>query len=210
MANSGARPWDVGDWLRSLGLGRYEADFSENAIDADILRDLTDQDLEKLGVVLGDRRRLLRAIAVLDDAPSPAKLAAPGPLPVTSAPVSGAVAPPISAAIEGSGERRHVTVMYCGLVDSTGIAAKLDAEEWCDLVGAYFEAASLAVTEMGGKVAKKLGDGLVALFGYPVAHENDVERAAHAARGIQRALTELNCKYDRIGKPALAARIAID
>jgi hypothetical protein len=68
MANSGARPWDVGDWLRSLGLGRYEADFSENAIDADILRDLTDQDLEKLGVVLGDRRRLLRAIAVLDHA----------------------------------------------------------------------------------------------------------------------------------------------
>ena len=209
MANSGARPWDVGDWLRSLGLGRYEADFSENAIDADILRDLTDQDLEKLGVVLGDRRRLLRAIAVLDHAPLPARLA-PGPLPVTSAPISGAVAPPILAAIEGSGERRHVTVMYCDLVDSTGIAAKLDAEEWCDLVGAYFEAASLAVTEMGGKVAKKLGDGLVALFGYPVAHENDVERAAHAARGIQRALTELNCKYDRIGKPALAARIAID
>ena len=84
MANSGARPWAVGDWLRGLGLGRYEADFRENAIDADILFDLTDQDLEKLGIVLGDRRRLLRAIAVLDDAPSPARLA-PGPLPVTSA-----------------------------------------------------------------------------------------------------------------------------
>ena len=78
------------------------------------------------------------------------------------------------------------------------------------LVGAYFEAASLAVTEMGGKVAKKLGNGLVALFGYPLAHENDVERAAHAARAVQRALTELNCKYDHIGKPALAARITID
>jgi hypothetical protein len=84
-------------------LRRYEADFRENAIDADILRDLTDQDLEKLGVVLGDRRRLLRAIAVLDDAPSPAKLAS-GPLPVTFAPASGAVTPPISAAIEVSGE----------------------------------------------------------------------------------------------------------
>jgi hypothetical protein len=105
MANSGARPWAVGDWLQGLGLGlgRYEADFRENAIDADILRDLTDQDLEKLGVVLGDRRRLLRAIAVLDDAPSPAKLAS-GPLPVTFAPASGAVTPPISAAIEVSGE----------------------------------------------------------------------------------------------------------
>jgi class 3 adenylate cyclase len=209
MANSGARPWAVGDWLRGLGLGRYEADFRENAIDADILSDLTDQDLEKLGVVLGDRRRLLRAIAVLDDAPSPARLA-PGPLPVTSAPVSGAVAPPISPAIEVSGERRHVTAMFCELVDSTGTAAKLDAEERRDLVGAYFEAASLAVTEMGGKVVKKLGDGLVALFGYPVAHENDVERAAHAARAIQRAITELNCKHDHIGKPALAARITID
>ena len=119
MANSGARPWAVGDWLQGLGLGRYEADFRENAIDADILRDLTDQDLEKLGVVLGDRRRLLRAIAVLDDAPSPAKLA-PGPLPVTFAPVSGAVTPPISAAIEVSGEGRHVTVMFCGLVDFDG------------------------------------------------------------------------------------------
>jgi class 3 adenylate cyclase len=66
------------------------------------------------------------------------------------------------------GERRHVTVMFCDLVDSTGIAAKLDAEEWRDLVGAYIDAASAAVVEMGGKVAKKLGDGLMALFGHPV------------------------------------------
>jgi class 3 adenylate cyclase len=67
--------------------------------------------------------------------------------------------------------------MFCDLVDSTGIAAKLDAEEWRDLVGAYIDAASAAVVEMGGKVAKKLGDGLMALFGYPVAQENDAERA---------------------------------
>jgi class 3 adenylate cyclase len=106
------------------------------------------------------------------------------------------------------GERRHVTVMFCDLVDSTGIAAKLDAEEWRDLVGAYIDAASAAVVEMGGKVAKKLGDGLMALFGYPLAQENDAERAARAALSIHRALAELNRKNE--SKPALAARIAID
>jgi class 3 adenylate cyclase len=100
--------------------------------------------------------------------------------------------------------------MFCDLVDSTGIAAKLDAEEWRDLVGAYLDAASGAVVEMGGKVAKKLGDGLMALFGYPVARENDAERAARAALSIQRALTELNRKNAGSGKPALGARIAID
>jgi class 3 adenylate cyclase len=66
--------------------------------------------------------------------------------------------------------------MFCDLVDSTGIVAKLDAEEWRDLVGAYLDAASTAVTDVGGKVAKKLGDGLMALFGYPAAQENDAER----------------------------------
>ncbi len=100
--------------------------------------------------------------------------------------------------------------MFCDLVDSTGIAARLDAEEWRDLVGAYLDAASAAVTEIGGKVAKKLGDGLMALFGYPVAQENDAERAVRAALAIQRSLTELNRKNDGTGKPALAARVAIE
>ena len=100
--------------------------------------------------------------------------------------------------------------MFCDLVDSTGIAARLDAEEWRDLVGAYLDAASAAVTEMGGHVAKKLGDGLMALFGYPVAQENDSERAARAALAIQRALAELNRNNAGAGKPALAARIGIE
>ena len=98
--------------------------------------------------------------------------------------------------------------MFCDLVDSTG-ASKLDAEEWRDLVRAYLDAASAAVTDMGGKVAKKLGDGLMALFGYPVAQENDAERAVRAALAIQRSFTELNRKNEATGKPALAARIAI-
>ena len=125
---------------------------------------------------------------------------------------SQASTPPATVAptAEAVGERRYLTVMFCDLVDSTGISAQLDAEEWRDLVGAYLDAASAAVTEMGGHVAKKLGDGLMALFGYPVAQENDAERAARAALAIQRALAELNRKNDGTGKPVLAARIGLE
>src|SRR5262249_26100988 len=84
------------------------------------------------------------------------------------------------------------------------------AEDWRDLVGAYLDAASAAVAEMGGYVAKKLGDGIMALFGYPVAHENDAERAARAALSIQRALAEVNRNNAGRGKPALNARIGIE
>ena len=77
-------------------------------------------------------------------------------------------------------------------------AAKLDAEDWRDLVGSYLDAASAAVTEMGGQVAKKLGDGLMALFGYPVAQENDAERSARAALSIQRSLAEMKIETEAI------------
>jgi class 3 adenylate cyclase len=140
------------------------------------LRETRPRELKDIGVLLGHRRKLLRAIAELNNAPTPAKP------PVMPAPIPAAVTPPpISPPVEALGERRHVTVMFCDLVDSTGIAAMLDAEEWRDLVGSYLDAASVAVTEMGGKVAKKLGDGLMALFGYPVAQENDAERAVGRA-----------------------------
>jgi class 3 adenylate cyclase len=92
--------------------------------------------------------------------------------------------------------------MFCDLVDSTGISAKLDAEEWRDLVGAYLDAATAVVTEMGGKVAKKLGDGLMALFGHPVAQENDAERAVRAALSMQRALADLNRNNEGAGAGA--------
>ena len=199
MTSKGAT-MDVGGWLRGLGLGQFEATFRESEIDFDVLPELTEPDLEKLGVPLGHRKRLLKAIASLG------ATAALGPAPAQP-PTAQAIAPPTP---ETAGERRHLTVMFCDLVDSTGIAARLDAEEWRDLVGAYLDAATAAVTEIGGKVAKKLGDGLMALFGYPVAQENDAERAVRAALAIQRSLTELNRKNEGTGKPALAARIAID
>jgi transposase len=84
--------------------------------------------------------------------------------------------------------------MFCDLVGSTNLAAKLDAEDWRNLVNAYLDQASAAVTDFGGHVLKKLGDGLMALFGYPKAQENDAERAVRAALAIQRALADLNAR----------------
>ncbi len=201
----------IAEWLEKLGMPEYAQRFAENDIDFTILADLTDQDLKDLGVAsLGHRRKLLRSIAALAITPATEAIPAVQPLAPKTIPAAAAP-PPISApvaAVEAAAERRYLTVMFCDLVGSTGISARLDAEEWRDLVGAYLDAASAAVTEMDGHVAKKLGDGLMALFGYPVAQENDAERAARAALAIQRALAEVNRK--NAGKPALDARIGIE
>src|SRR3984957_9268551 len=185
---------DVGGWLRGLGVGEYEEKFRDNKIDADLLPRLTVDDLKDIGVsVVGDRRRLLDAIAAIAGA-GPAS-------PTKSAPSKG---------LQASAERRPITVMFCDLVGSTSLAAKLDAEDWRNLVNAYLDQASAAVTELGGHVLKKLGDGLMALFGYPQAQENDAERALCAALAIQRALADLNARNRRAGAPELAARIGLD
>jgi class 3 adenylate cyclase len=169
---------EIADWLEKLGMSEYAQRFAENDIDASVLPHLTDQSLKELGVSLGHRLKILAAVKELG-----------GPTPAPPQPIT-----PTETKPQDTAERRHVTVMFCDLVDSTAIAAKLDAEEWRDLLGAYLDAASAAVTEMGGKIAKKLGDGLMALFGYPAAQENDAERAVRAALAIQRALAELNRK----------------
>jgi class 3 adenylate cyclase/tetratricopeptide (TPR) repeat protein len=190
---------DVGDWLRSLGLGQYEAAFRENAIDGKVLPKLTAEDLKDLGVVtVGHRRMMLSAIEAL----SASFDAEP--------PDAGAARAASSPASRADAERRPITVMFCDLVGSTGLAASLDAEDWRNLVGAYLDEASAAVTGLGGHVLKKLGDGLMALFGYPHAQENDCERAVRAALAIQRALADLNARNARSGAPELAARIGLD
>ena len=190
---------DVGGWLRSLGLGQYEANFRDNKIDADVLPQLTADDLKDLRVsAVGDRRRLLAAIAALSvETPS----AGVAPSPPKPRPARG---------FRISAERRPITVMFCDLVDSTSLVAKLDAEDWRNLVNDYLDEASAAVTGLGGHVLKKLGDGLMALFGYPTAQENDAERALRAALAIQRALADLNARNRRAGAPELAARIGLD
>jgi class 3 adenylate cyclase len=188
----------IADWLEELGMSEYAQRFADNDIDFSILGDLTDQHLKDLGVAsLGHRLKILRAIAELDrqeaKAAPPAAARAPpsGPAPVSPFPTPVATPPQTTPRPqEAAGERRYLTIMFCDLVDSTGIAAKLDAEEWRDLVNPYLDDASAAVTEMGGHVAKKLGDGLMALFGYPLAHENDAERAARAALSIQRRMAK--------------------
>ena len=152
---------DVVVWLRSLGLEEYEAAFRDNKINERVLPNLTQEDLKEIGVdPVGHRRILLDAIVALRaeggvKAPSPA-----------AAPAGQSARPPSAESVaQAAGERRYLTVLFCDLVGSTSISARLDAEEWRDLVGAYLDAASAAVTELGGHVAKKLGDGLMALFG---------------------------------------------
>ena len=137
---------DVGGWLRGLGLAQYEGKFRESKIDEDVVADLTDGDLEKLGLPLGDRKRLLKAIASLPGLPSAATKSEP----VRAHPSSPAAAPSISA------ERRPITVMFCDLVGSTSLAAKLDPEDWRNLVNAYLDEASAIVTALGGHMLKRL------------------------------------------------------
>ena len=190
---------DVAGWLRGLGLGKYEAAFLDNGIGEAVLPHLTVEDLKEIGVAtVGDRRMLLAAIAALA---TPKSSEAIGPEP---SPLRLAKAPEVSA------ERRPITVMFCDLVGSTHLAAKLDAEDWRDLVNAYLDEATKAVTGLGGHVLKKLGDGLMALFGYPQAQENDAERAVRAALAIQRALADLNARNAGKGPPELSARIGLD
>jgi class 3 adenylate cyclase len=200
----------IEEWLGDLGLDEYASRFIENDIDLSIVRDLTDEDLKELGVAsLGHRRKLLRAISELDASPADT-VSAVRPQISPPEPRTAATEPESLRARDATGERRYLTVLFCDLVDSTGIASRLDAEEWHDLVGAYFEVASAVVTELGGTVAKKLGDGLMALFGYPTAHENDAERAARAALAIQRAIAELNRANVGTAKPTLVVRIGIE
>ena len=192
---------DVGEWLKGIGLGQYEATFREHEIDAEVLPELTEADLEKFGVPFGHRKRLIKAIAKLGNAAPEQPEAAP-PQPV--------VRSPLPRAFRQDAERRPITVMFCDLVGSTSLAAQLDAEDWRTLVNAYLDEASAAVTGLGGHVLKRLGDGLMALFGYPQAQENDAERAVRAALAIQRALGEMNARNAAKGAPELSARIGLE
>jgi class 3 adenylate cyclase/tetratricopeptide (TPR) repeat protein len=112
--------------------------------------------------------------------------------------------PPVQP--QDTGERRHLTVLFCDLVGSTGIAAQLDPEEWRETVAGYHRAAAEAITRFGGHVAKYLGDGVMAFFGYPEAHDNDAERAARAGLAIIDAIAKLN---EQIERPKLSARVGI-
>ena len=162
----------IADWLKTLGMSEYAERFAENRIDFSVLRDLTDQDLKDLGVVLGDRRKMLRAIGELDAA---ASLAA-----TSIEPVSQDVA-----------ERRQVTVMFSDLVGSTALAARMDPEDLREVISAYQKCVAETVRRFGGFVAKYMGDGVLIYFGYPQAHEDDAERAVRAGLELVAAVSDL-------------------
>src|SRR6516162_5115855 len=183
---------DVGGWLRSLGLGQYEALFRANEIDADILPELTEVDFEKLGLPLGHRKRLLRAIS---------GLAAPGTLAETSAASSAST----GAKPQDAAERRQLTVMFCDLVGSTALSVRFDPEELREEIRAYQNTVSGVVARYDGFVAKFMGDGVLAYFGYPRAHEDDAERAVRAGLEIAAEVTSLETR----GTEPLAVRIGI-
>jgi class 3 adenylate cyclase/tetratricopeptide (TPR) repeat protein len=160
---------DIGGWLRGLGLGQYESMFRESEIDAEVLPELTESDLGQLGVPLGHRKRLLKAIAALGAA--------------EKAPAS-ASRPLREDAVPHGGERRQLTVMFCDLVGSTAISEKLDPEELRSLLHAYRNLCGEVIARYDGFVARYVGDGILTYFGWPTAHEEDAERAVRAALEI--------------------------
>ncbi|MBP2295733.1 adenylate/guanylate cyclase domain-containing protein [Azospirillum rugosum] len=180
---------DIAAWLRSLGLDQYEPAFRENEIDGDVLPKLTSEDLKDLGVLaVGHRRKILAAIAALG-VPEPA--------------ASGRGGSPVANAI--GAERRQLTVMFCDLVGSTALAAAIDPEEMGDVIRAYQVAATGAITRFGGHVAKFMGDGILCYFGWPVAHEDEAERAVRAGLAVVAAVGALRSPQGT----TLAARIGI-
>src|SRR6202790_2645292 len=170
----------IAGWLEKLGLGQYAPRFAENDINFAILSDLTDQDLKELGVSsLGHRRQLLRAIAELNTVEKGAPKLAP------------ATAAPVTPQPQNAAERRQLTVMFVDLVGSTALSARLDPEDMREIIGAYHRSCAEQITKAGGFVAKYMGDGVLAYFGYPQAHEHDAERAVLAGLALAEAVPKL-------------------
>jgi class 3 adenylate cyclase len=173
---------DVVVWLRSLGLGRYEAAFRENDIDETVLPSLTLENLKELGVSsLGHRVKLLDAIAALRGVADGKTIS------VDTATTSGAP----NARPEDRAERRQVTVMFSDLVGSTALSARMDPEDLREVISAYQKCVAETVQRFGGFVAKYMGDGVLVYFGYPQAHEDDAERAVRAGLELVAAVDGL-------------------
>src|SRR5262245_6351957 len=165
----------LAEWLRSLGLGEYAERFAENAIDFSLLGELTEEDLKELGLPIGHRRRLRKAIAELSGnalQPSEAQTARPD-----------------------EAERRQLTVMFCDLVGSTAICAELDPEDMRQIIGAYHACVGKVMRLYDGMVARYVGDGILAYFGYPRAHEDDAAQAIKAGLELVKAVAALETDF---------------
>ena len=197
-------------WLEDLGLARYADVFEDNALELDLVRDLSDSDLEKLGVFLmGHRKKLLRAIGSLATASFDGNAAgAPMAQPAQFATIQEA--PPSSQTARATGERRQLTVMFCDLVGSTELSTRFDPEDLQEIIRAYQRTCAIAIEQYGGYIAKYMGDGLLVYFGYPQAHENDAEGAARTGLGIVAAMADLNFDIGARMGVDLSVRIGID
>ena len=181
---------DVASWLASLGLDKYIEAFSANEIDFDSLRHLSEDDLKELGLPIGPRRKVLAAIGKLED---------------EAKSVSRFAVAPSSAPYRREAERRQLTVMFVDLVGSTALSQRLDPEEMRSIIQSYQNRVSAEIKRFEGHVAKLMGDGVLAYFGWPQAHEDDAERAIRAGLATTTAIAALAAPQ---GDP-LAARIGI-
>ena len=186
----GAPLASMSTWLEVLGLSRLEPVLLENGIAEDVITSLTEADLEKLGISMGDRKRLMRAINEL---------------------LSTATAqnPPADQG-QPHTELRQLTIMFCDLVDATALCARLSPEQWRQVVLAYQQAAVAVITRCGGTVAQYLGDGLLVYFGYPQAQEDAAVRAVHAGLELAGRIAELDIPVDDHEHVRLQLRIGID
>jgi class 3 adenylate cyclase len=185
----------IEEWLVSLGLGEYASRFAEHRIDFSILQDLTEEDLKnELGIVrLGDRRRLLRAIAELAGSTPAIPQVTPGPEPIP----------------RDEAERRQVTVMFADLVGSTALSARMDPEDLREIISAYQRCVADTVRRFGGFVARYVGDGVLVYFGYPEAHEDDAERAVRAGLELVAAVACLKTDTPQQIRVGLATGLVV-
>ncbi|WP_027533778.1 adenylate/guanylate cyclase domain-containing protein [Bradyrhizobium sp. WSM3983] len=186
----------ITEWLASLGLSEYAGRFRESGIDISVLPDLTEQDLKDIGVLLGHRRKMLRAINELV-----------GTSATTQPP---AVAPePAQEHQELDGERRQVTVMFTDLVGSTALSARMDPEDLREIISAYQKCVAETVRHFGGFVAKYMGDGVLVYFGYPEAHEDDAERAVRVGLELIAAVAGLKTRASLQTRVGIATGLVV-
>ena len=179
---------DIAAWLRGLGLAQYEPMFRENDVDAQVLPRLTAEDLTSIGVTsVGHRRRLLDAIAAL---------------------AGGAPAAPGSP-VRADAERRQLTVMFCDLVGSTPLSARLDPEDLRGVLGAYHRCVRKTVEGFGGFVARYMGDGVLVYFGYPQAHEDDAERATRCGLALVGRVPQLDQAEELHARVGIATGLVV-
>ena len=187
--------WNVNDWLRNLGLERYAPAFRDAEVTAEVLPELTDADLCELGLPLGPRRAVLKAIRDLADVPKSPDVGA-----------ARADAGPGVSPVPSEAERRQLTVMFVDLVGSTALASTLDPEDTDRVLRVYRTRCAEVVRHWGGHVAKYLGDGVLAYFGYPEAHEDDAERAVRTGLDLGAAIGHLEVED---GGMPLSIRVGI-